>query len=97
VAALVREAFGVMAFSSTPDGRQIGLTDAECLNLLASYLDFINELEEEFRPLPMPLAEAPQSQEEAIEPSAESPSIENDSEPSLPATCPEAFFSPSTN
>ena len=48
--ALTRQAFGVEPFREREDGTTTGMTQAETLDLLTSYLTFAQQLEESARP-----------------------------------------------
>jgi len=59
LASLVRTVFGVEPLSDAT-GWPHGMTDAECLNLLARYLSFLGELGEQARPSPSSPSPSPE-------------------------------------
>lgn len=50
----IRAAFGVKAFDDT-NGQEMGLMDDECIALLQSFMDWMNELEKKTESSPTPL------------------------------------------
>ena len=80
---LVRLAFHVGPLRMV-NGKTIGLVDSECLKLLCDFFDFLNSLEEEYRPLLLPpMEESPSADDSTTEPLSEShnadpPSDENE-------------------
>lgn len=96
VADLVRLSFHVQPIGSISAGSKVavtGLTDSECVDLLASYLDFLADLEDEFRPLLLPPMEEPappsEGDDSTIEQSSGLPETGNACEMNEPKTLPE--------
>lgn len=86
---LVRLAFHVSPLKSL-DGKPIGLVDSECIDLLFRFINWLSDLEEEFRPLLLPPMESagPLEGESTIEPSLVSPAITIESDESEPKKSP---------
>lgn len=96
IAELVRKVFHV-SFLRSLDGKPVGLSDAECVDLLADYLDFVSKLENEFRPLLLPpmAADQPSAEDSITGPCAESPLDENAYDGTEPKMWPEELRLPS--
>lgn len=74
LATIVRAAFGVSKVGTGPDGRAVGLTDLECLALLADFVNWLKDVEAEYRPLFSRPSASPGAQSAGSDTAAWSPS-----------------------
>ncbi len=61
---MVRSVFGLPMFGTSINGKPVGLTDIECIDLLSDFLLWLSTLEQEYRPFVNPPTVAPVLSEE---------------------------------